>query len=598
MHVLIILFLFLSCLCLGHEKERLNSDDAAILHVFFQTLFEKEGGGYVLFNQKPVCWSGFSENDNSMPGTLVHRNSVAIKEGMRTWKSLDLKGKNIFLHCCHKENSYGSIDLLLINRSLFLKTIEDNLSLFQYVLGPKVNPSSLLESLLSARDFDSVLKGDRVLIGIILGFGTYNAIVGSRSENIRDSLISSADIPPIESKLTQAPQLTQNEKDFLFFSSSEALSKQSQVYPSFGFSSLEEEFNFLEDRTDLSPPSLRQEPAFIFGYVKDDRQSQVLIQKLEEVQSKVRALMQSPTFLADVLKMMTERAFEVDTSKQFDLRMNSWQIPQLNLIIAKNVWNQIKGNDQEYIKEFLMSFHEPVSQEDIRCGFFPNHYKTYVEQARNNLLESYHLFDRLEKDSEFTSVVTKKLYYKVLKKGSGEPLNESNFVKLTYQIIDPSDTCLVTEFSKILDPSKTIPGFAHGIKGMRIGETREIYMAPSLAYGVHTLLDKGIYLKAKITLLDILPDREAKNYPELTPLDLSFVFDPLFEQRVANENKQVARFEGVRVSKHYAKSKMVNIEEVYFHLINLKNGKNPSSISKSELELINKLHWNIYKNSL
>ncbi len=595
---LLIISLFLSNFCFSNQKERLQAEDTAILNIFFHTLFDREGGGYVFFDQKPVCWSGFEAFDHMMPETLLHKDSVALKEGMRVWRRLTLnsklKNKNICLQCYDTHNSDGAVDLLLINKPLCLKSIRDNLSLFQYILGPKVTPESLLDALLSAKNFNSILKNDRVLIGILLGFGSANAIMAGRSENIKETLLSSPDIPPFESMLMQAPQLTQNEKIFLFFSPSAPLLKHSDLQPSFGFSTLEKEFYALEDSMDVSPDSLQQRPAFIFGYVKNDPPTQELIKKLKEVQPKVRVWMNSPTFLAEVLKMLSGKDAEIGVPKQIELKLNDSLIPQMNFIIAKNIWNQIKSSDEDYINEFLIGFQAPDSQADIRSGFFPDHYKDRLQEARKNIIESCCVFETLDKNSDFTSIVPKQLYYKVLKKGEGKQMNHPRVVKLNYQITNPDDACLVTEWEKIIDPSQTIPGFAHGIKGMAKGETREIYIAPSLAYGVHTLLDKGIYLKARVTLLDILSDKLAKNYPDLIPVDLTFVFDPTFERKISEENKQVARFEGARVAKHYAKSKIINIKEVYSTIVNLKNNKYSLNMSDEELEMINKFHWNIY----
>jgi len=58
---------------------------------------------------------------------------------------------------------------------------------------------------------------------------------------------------------------------------------------------------------------------------------------------------------------------------------------------------------------------------------------------------------------------------------------------------------------------------------MQVGEKREIYIHPALAYGVHTHLEKGIYLRVVVELFEAFETEGQEKLPALIPMDLAFV---------------------------------------------------------------------------
>jgi hypothetical protein len=70
--------------------------------------------------------------------------------------------------------------------------------------------------------------------------------------------------------------------------------------------------------------------------------------------------------------------------------------------------------------------------------------------------------------------------------------------------------------------SQTIPGFAHGMQGMRIGEKRTIFVHPVLGYGAATTLPPCIGLTIKVHLLDV-GEGSSLPLPALNPLILDWI---------------------------------------------------------------------------
>lgn len=127
------------------------------------------------------------------------------------------------------------------------------------------------------------------------------------------------------------------------------------------------------------------------------------------------------------------------------------------------------------------------------------------EQVTNNLREAESYLGSIAKDS--IEVESNKLYYKVVKKGSGRFINPDGIAFMKYRIQTLQDG-KIEEFSdsgdfpieiSILD---TIPGFAMGVVGMQEGEERTLYIHPDLGYGV-----SGVKLKPnKILIVNLTLD--------------------------------------------------------------------------------------------
>lgn len=553
-------------------------DQKITLREFFQVLIEDSEAGYVFLNQKPMCILGYSSEDNLSVNHLSHRNSVALRAGAQIWKQLKGKKTNNIIHISEKEEPLipGYLHVMVINTSLFHEVVNENLSLFQYILGPKITSQQLLEALTSKEHtFESVLKGNKVLVGILLGFGAQNSLYGNRAESIGEFL--KKEFPPFllgETLIQEYPQA------------------YIPVEPGLGFISAKEELQQIEDQLAVSSAKLlKEDPQFVFGWLRDLETNQRLINDLEQAQEQIKKSLVSPLFLEETLEKLIE-----DKSLVLPKIQLLWPADprELNKIIARGLWDSLQHYDLDYIPHFIEGMENPskLAKKIERRAFFPYYRKEFLE-AKNNLVEANAFFQTCTDDPHLTCIIPQKLYYKTLRMGMGEKLCKTPLVKVTCSIFSPLGHCLANYAEVILNLRNTIPGFAHGIQGMKIGETREIFIHPALAYGFDCSLEKCIHLRALVTLAQMYATD--KPFPEVKFLDLAFLADPQVQVE-REENYQMAlRHKGSVIAQHLQKSSMLEIAVVIEFLKSFYNKKeSPLPTTQMEQDLINYVHWNIY----
>lgn len=256
----------------------LSQADREALDTFLKVMLTSSEGGYVLYGNKPICFQSMSLRDSDPLGLMNHHMSTLLSIGISTWEKVGLpkNSKKYILHSSQPKNLSGIWQhILLINRAAYYRAVNENIVLFKYVLGPKLTPESLLEQLTSpVNDFYSVLKNDKVLVGILLGFGVNNALFVNREELLGE---------PLEEH------------------------SQNNLMPSFGYSSLEEESADLQQKIMLSSYRLEKYfPRLFFGHVPNNDKGILnnveLIKDFEDVQIKVQEILTSEFFLENVLE--------------------------------------------------------------------------------------------------------------------------------------------------------------------------------------------------------------------------------------------------------------------------------------------------------
>jgi len=567
-------FLCLSLFAHAETKNQTLTDtEKKVLTVFLKTLFEDTETGYAFFNEKPVCTCGYSLKDSLLITESHHKTDVALKEGVSLFKKIDTTSSDIFL-LFSKENEpslsrYGYI--LAINKPLFLSVVNENLSLFQYVLGPDVTSEKLLHAILQEHQpFQSLLKHDKVLIGILLGFGLENSLAVSRLENIHEAL--GKERPPF---LTQ---LAQKVTDLEYL----------PIQPSFGYQSVLTESENTKKIEMSSVKLATEKPPFFMGIIKDLDSNKELIQKLEAAQKKVQDLISSKdyeNFALETLKMTP--CCTGDVAKKSTSNMDN--------IIARGIWETLKNYDSAYLDFFVEGMKNPDMEKlkIDRSAYDPN-YLAEIREAKENLLQANGLFQSLNIDKKYSCISPFKLYYRVLetdKNAIKKP--QGSLVKITYSIYSPLGHCLGKGSNEIVNLNNTVSGFAHGLQGMKINETREIVIHPTLAYGFTTRhLDKCLYLKAVVTLHDVLNEEPLF---EMSPTDLDYVFDENVMKLREEAYKNVLREKGAKLASHLRKSQEITLAKIIGHLTEFsQSNKEYVPTTEIEQELINKIHWNIY----
>ncbi len=381
--------------------------------------------------------------------------------------------------------------LLIINRKLLLSTIRENLPLFQYVLGPTITPEFLLEALLSpGKAFCEVLDYDRVLIGIVLGYGVQNALFGSRLENILYDGMCILDTPPF------APQvhlcLDEASKETLLFLDNEEnpdWKKGSKFQkPSAGFNSLQQEKRAIENRLVFSSERLVDEsPNFVFACLKEN---QAFLRALEETQEKIRDLLQTPDWFEMTLEIVCGQKVVIEPVEK-----ESNRLPNINLnrTIAKLLKQELleKEYEDQYLSAFIEGLLETNNTSDSGREVLasPRAIRN-IKLAKKNLGIADHFFNSLRKDTTCIPIMESFLYYKILENGCGPSLKNETEVCIDFEIFDLFGVSLNKAAAINLNLHETILSFAYGLQGMKKEEKRVIYIHPALEYGMHTYLEK------------------------------------------------------------------------------------------------------------
>ncbi len=571
----------------------ISEEDAATLEVFFRALVAESEGGYVLFNRKPICANGILLSKSRTVMTPGHKMAVALYQGLKAWKNFESDRHAILIRAFSSDGDCQSV--IMLNKEEFLKTVAENASLFRYILGPTITPESLLRTTLNEKsDFFRIYKDNKVLIGIILGFGLDNALLVSREENIQLAFDRLCEKPPSQRRQELIPHLSQECRYSLFFERSPKVDPV--LEPSLGFKSINEEYLAIRNGIELASEKLCAQPAaFYFGWAKDNPKNLTFISELEETQAKIRKLLCSPNFLTDVLKLITGKEFNCQAPLSKKLSLNETEVKQVDKILSKWVWNNISKADPEFFDHFTRGFMELKRQKgylDERLIAIEN--KDEILNAKKNLEASERFFSSLKQNQDYSCLVEKQLYFQEIKQGQGEIFDKPRKISVTYQIFNPEGIAIAeTSSQALIDINQTIPGFAHGLKGMHVGGIREIFIHPALAYGIYTNHQKGIYLRAVVSLEEI--HTEETEFPELTFCDMEFLQQPDFDKVFQAGYNQMAYNWGCRIGEHLSKSNWVNRETILKELKLLQSQQvSFQKLHEGEVDLINKIHWNIY----
>jgi FKBP-type peptidyl-prolyl cis-trans isomerase len=587
----------------------LSPVQCCVLEDFFRTMLEGSEGGYVLFGKKPICINGYLIEDTFLGENERHKISVYLREGASIWKQTNntKTDQNIIIHVYNREDSLATsyIHVLFINKNLFLNTVQSSLPLFQYVLGPEITPESLLQKLVDPNEkFHSVLKNDKVLIGILLGYGVQNSLYVSRIENLEEMLFS-PEKPPFKNLRSKFGEIRKEYEQMLLSKSTNPKNVRNDLQPSFGYKSLKDELHQLCQKIDVSSQNLaRRSPPFIFGRLKMDKQTDQFVKGLEDTQLKISELLSSDTLLKDVLKLINhneEIIIPTPYQKSNQLPFDEKQSSQLSYLVGANIWKVLEDENDLYVQSFLNGM-EDLEKDRLKNVVFVNsikyeNLKALIEANKNiKIAEEY--FDRLDKDSSFIRIIPHRLYYKILQEGSGIKLDKQINVTVNYAITSLDDQVLANTFlgegAVDIDLLETIPGFLLGMKEMKVGEIREIFIHPSLAYGIYTNLEKGIYIKAKVQLIAFDKIQNENKLGSFKISDLTIEDEPNIDLEFQEEIKKIGYADGYRIWQHYMKNKLYSFSSVLSWINQFQAGVQSDISSQSEQDMINQLHWNIY----
>lgn len=120
--------------------------------------------------------------------------------------------------------------------------------------------------------------------------------------------------------------------------------------------------------------------------------------------------------------------------------------------------------------------------------------KTVVErQAAFNLQEAENYLKSISLKKNLVEVVPSKLFYLIEKQGEGSLISDYPWLHFKMSELKGGDLQLI--YSTYDDKGKplqvdleaVVSGFQKGVRGMKIGEVRTIYVHPDLAFGMGKL---------------------------------------------------------------------------------------------------------------
>ena len=612
--VITILATFISTFTYFQESYALtlSGEERFVLDRFFRTLFLDSEGGYVYYNVKPICINGYRFSGQYYPGNENHKQMVTFQEGARVWKNLSPTINSNCLSYFYQVNDSLAkkyYHFLFINKKGFIETVQDEISLFKYSLGPTATPEVLLGQLLDPNiPFHVTLNDDKALIGVILGYGTKNSITVGRIESLQESFFAK-ELPPRKSVIQQLENLSEAMKEYLLLASVEGISNRKMFSPSFGFNSVDEELNTLIQRVEISSEKLStKKPYFIFGKLTNDDFSNSRIELLEKVQEKILALTESSSFLPEVLSTMLQEEIDFANKEVTELSFSDNEINELSNIVATELWKLMQNEEEEFQRAFIVGMEDRNNSITTKTNRYRESFIEYEKCKIWMDVEKLHqcniFFNNLEKNKECVMLIPNKLAYKVLKRGDGSSQIGKRSKALIHCTVFSGQDCIpVFDTSTKNIPleikiSETIPGFFLATQGMSIGEIRELYIHPDYGYGVHTTFEKGQYLKINVELIDIISNSVDKEMNEIKPFNIDSLFPKNLEDLYKKYQHENGYIMGYQMWDHYKNCSHYSLPDIIRQLQIIK--ENPDNQLIKDIEnsnlLLNRLHWNIYQN--
>lgn len=533
---------------------------------YLKVMLGKSEAGYVLFGIKPVCLEAI-EHPNPPERNLCfgYHCRLTLKEhgeAIKTWLNLQALARNpqVITVCYDQPDPpYQVPHSVWIHRTAFINAVNQNLPLFQYILGPQVHAELLYNTICDPNaSFSSTLAHNKVLIGIVLGFGTQNALYDSRSEII-DIALNQQERPPYSTRslragFPSARTIGNNRPLGSGMPISFGISvSDGEIKPSLGYpdlykeqASLQEKIQFSTKIIDCSSPSIPS-----FSCLKDNKETDAILATYAAVQPKIQALLSldDDTFLETVITHLlgdnvraltpkialapspTPQNIDASTIK------NARSSQQLADYIGQIIWNALIEHEPDYVAAFISGMQTADSTSTEPASFMEKHtadlariqpirdsiFATRVHDAWRNIEDGNKFFKSLSEEDNIHELVPMKLYYRTITSGQGLGLTVNDdrvTIEYTINPLTGKNTRFPVASSVWFQPkmSEIIPGLAHGMLGMQPGEIREIFIHSDFGYGCHANFEPGLALVATVRLIQATNERSFQ-FPKLVAVD-------------------------------------------------------------------------------
>jgi len=167
----------------------LSPEEYYSLEYLFRWLVLKDHFAFSIFGDKPLSVSDFYTFDNSkcFHSHDLGNHNLYLRNGCKIWE----KYKNCFPMKNHLILVEPEVDcnvgITVVNKKYFLNMFNKHREEFRKILGQDVTGEKLLSHLEAGNNLvEEVLHSNRYLLGILLGFGSKNAQLYQREEELHE----------------------------------------------------------------------------------------------------------------------------------------------------------------------------------------------------------------------------------------------------------------------------------------------------------------------------------------------------------------------------------------------------------------------------
>ena len=575
------------------KNERpLSFSDQDILHSFFANLFENTSAGYVIFGEKPVYLGNFCQPEWLMPGSRKHKEAICTFLSLKILKTLSQEQKSSNYILVIQDPFSSNIEFMLINQKAFFKVIKENLVLFKYKFGYDLTPESLLGKFTNENQTFSKLFGNEIALqGIVLGYGTNNAISFERASLFTDAP-NNLSSPP--NKLLPPPK---TEEEMI-------CRIETCVKDKDHWKKVKEE---TKDISYYHPQNAEDKLKIPFSFHPNTKETKALIRQYRKAEAKLSCQMATQNFVENVSKKL-----RINFQKQIIPQENSLEVltstdkKALSQILARSIHYTFSEQiTPEFIKGMKAAENMNESEPDIDFRDI-EFFEILREQSfsscnrREHVSETRQFFEKIAGRQNICCLIPNKLYFHISRYGNSEKfigLNH-NIIEANYLIKDvegkPISGIFKGQSPAKLDLENLLPSLAHGIMGMHESEIREVYIHPDIAYGSDTEVGNGKALQIEVELIHIESSCDSIKLPSLQPVDVIYLAPNIesVDAFMALQNKY-NYFCGMKTWLHYKKARdLVSLNDVIVDLLSMK----PHSFDiAKDREIISNLNWIIYQ---
>lgn len=577
------------------EQQPYSFSKEKILDSFFQELFENTTTGYVVYGQKPIELIGIKDLENTIPGSKEHYFSVKMLIGSEMWNEMPsklIKNKSIIIKSSQND------ELIIINRQAFLQVVNQNLLLFKYKFGINITAEGLLNSLEKSKNsFQTLFKEKIALQGIIFGYGVENAITYEKVSLLKKMLMSNTPSEPPY----QESSFPKNENEVVKQLENNSDTKKTWI-------KIKEE---AKDFSYYRPSSANDHLKIPFSFHQNSLESARLFKEYRKSQSKINTLMGSKNFIHKLLAKLgknNNRSFAYELkSRKLNKFFSNNEKKLFPDIIAKSIYNTFSDLDLSILIKGMQTIDaktENIEIEDYQDVKFLDLLRKealLTKNFRKKEQESQQFFNNISLKKDSSCLIPHKLYIRTLKEGVAEKKLDhyQKRIKVNYLLKDIKGKVLTGNYKfedlSELNLSKVIPGFAHGLLGMKAGEIRKVYIHPDFAYGINSDFGEGQPIQVKVELISFGESSEKSNFPQIKPLNVGSDVQISSCFKFLDLQNKYANFCGLKTWAHYKKAiPFITLDKILTSLNELIDGKK-TQLSNEEKKLLLKFEWMLYQ---